>query len=529
MHNNYYFLRQLSTALRQQLTGWQLTTCFSQNKDELILVFVHPDQREKEFYIKASLRSDFCCLSFPSAFQRSRKNTVDLFPAVIGKTIVGVRQFLNDRSFALILAETATPNQYTLVFKMHGNRSNLILFEEEVLIELFNNRLVKDLDLKLNALDRPLSQTYEDFIKVNGNYKMLFPTFGKVLRQYLAELNFENAADQKKWEILRSLTEKLQNPEIYYITLLRGVPVLSLLELGNILEKWDDPLQAIDRFYLLYNKRVTLETEKQKILRQLEKAKVKCEHNITRNAHRLDTIQNATPYDQIADIIMANLHQIPSGAEKVSLFNFYTNTTMPVKLKKDLTPQKNAEIFYKKSKNKKIEIDELHKNLNQKEELLQRILINIHTVQSIDGFRELKRFLKENETVSDKKSKVTVPYRRFTLHGYEVLVGKNAANNDKMLRDYASKDDLWLHAKDVPGSHVIVKQQSGKNIPARVIEKAAQLAGYYSKRKTETLCPVIYTPRKYVRKSKGMPAGQVIVSREQVMMIVPALVQSTEQ
>jgi predicted ribosome quality control (RQC) complex YloA/Tae2 family protein len=85
------------------------------------------------------------------------------------------------------------------------------------------------------------------------------------------------------------------------------------------------------------------------------------------------------------------------------------------------------------------------------------------------------------------------------------------------------KDDLWLHAKDVSGSHVIIKYQSGKNFPKDVIERAAQLAAYNSKRKNESLCPVMVTAKKYVRKRKGDPAGAVVVEREEVIMVEPKL------
>ena len=82
---------------------------------------------------------------------------------------------------------------------------------------------------------------------------------------------------------------------------------------------------------------------------------------------------------------------------------------------------------------------------------------------------------------------------------------------------------MWLHAKDVAGSHVIIKHQSGKNFPKDVIERAAELAAYNSKRRTESLCPVSYTPKKFVRKRKGDAPGLVVVEREQVIMVVPRI------
>jgi predicted ribosome quality control (RQC) complex YloA/Tae2 family protein len=91
-----------------------------------------------------------------------------------------------------------------------------------------------------------------------------------------------------------------------------------------------------------------------------------------------------------------------------------------------------------------------------------------------------------------------------------------------LTQKYSFKDDLWLHAKDVAGSHVLIKYQSGKNFPKEVIERAAQLAAWNSKRKNENLCPVAFTFKKFVRKRKGDPAGTVVVEREEVILVEPA-------
>jgi predicted ribosome quality control (RQC) complex YloA/Tae2 family protein len=106
---------------------------------------------------------------------------------------------------------------------------------------------------------------------------------------------------------------------------------------------------------------------------------------------------------------------------------------------------------------------------------------------------------------------------------YKIWIGKNAQHNDTLTLKYSFKEDLWLHAKDVPGSHVLVKYQSGKKFPKEVIERAAQLAAYNSKRKTDSLCPVAFTPKKHVRKRKGDPAGAVVVEREEVILVEPRL------
>jgi predicted ribosome quality control (RQC) complex YloA/Tae2 family protein len=100
-------------------------------------------------------------------------------------------------------------------------------------------------------------------------------------------------------------------------------------------------------------------------------------------------------------------------------------------------------------------------------------------------------------------------------------MGRNAKNNDVLTLQYAHKEDVWLHARDVSGSHVIIKAQSGTSIPMQVIEYAARIAAYYSQRKNDGLCPVSYTFKKYIRKIKGAAPGSVRMDREEVIMVEP--------
>ena len=93
--------------------------------------------------------------------------------------------------------------------------------------------------------------------------------------------------------------------------------------------------------------------------------------------------------------------------------------------------------------------------------------------------------------------------------------------NDLLTFKYAKKTDFWLHARDVPGSHVIIRNPQNKPIPKPVIERAASLAAYYSKRQHEKLVPVQMTHRKYIRKTKDLSVGQVIVEREEVVIVEP--------
>jgi predicted ribosome quality control (RQC) complex YloA/Tae2 family protein len=187
-----------------------------------------------------------------------------------------------------------------------------------------------------------------------------------------------------------------------------------------------------------------------------------------------------------------------------------------------LSPQKNAELFYKKAKNQHIEIQFLTKAIANKKKTISSIEENIEKLHEVDDLRNLRALIGEPTSRSPKEKKDSLPYFEFEFKSFKIWVGRNAGANDTLTLKYSYKDDLWLHAKDVPGSHVLIKYQSGKKIPKDVIERAAQLAAYHSKRKNESLCPVTVTPKKFVRKRKGDPPGLVVVEREEVILVTPS-------
>ena len=103
----------------------------------------------------------------------------------------------------------------------------------------------------------------------------------------------------------------------------------------------------------------------------------------------------------------------------------------------------------------------------------------------------------------------------------KIWIGKNAKSNDEVTTR-AHKEDVWLHARGVGGSHVVIRMENNKNLPPKnIIKKAAAVAAWNSKARGSSLAPVIYTKRKYVSKPKGAPAGTVRVQREEVEMVEP--------
>lgn len=511
MHNNYYFLRQVSAVLKNRLAGYTLVSCFSQSRDELILEF---NNTKNSFFIKASLLGEFSCLSFPEKFGRARKNSIDLFDQLLMKKVIDVRQFQNERSFAIILEDALM-----LLFKMHGNKSNIVVIHDGKVEDVFKTQLKNDLELEINSLDRPIDWSKEAFVANQANLQKLYFTFGKPVWEFLDDSGFDSKTSEEKWAAFQALLKTLENPR-YHIANVGNTIRLVLMETGHIVKSFDDPLATVNFFSGYYSAEIQKARALQRVLKLLHDEASQSTRNIESASARLSEIGDTDTFKQWGDLIMANLHAIETGTEKITVSNFYDNDLLvDLKLDKQLSAQKNAERFYRKSKNRHIEIDQLNQTLERNKVRLSEAQHKLGLLEQ-GVTSEIAGWLKE-EAEKTEKEKQVIPFYQFEFKGYSIWAGKDAKSNDELTVRWSHKNDLWLHARDVAGSHVIIRWKAGKPFPKDVIEFAASIAAYNSKRKTETLCPVIVTPRKFVRKRKGSAAGEVVVDREEVILVEP--------
>ena len=466
-------------------------------------------------FIKAVFAPSFSCLSFPDVFHRARKNSINLFDEIIGRRVVGVRQFNNERSFAIKLGDN-----FSLLFKMHGNRSNCILFENDSVTSVFNHSIESDFNLVPSKLDRHIDWSLEAFFKNRDRLDLHYFTFGKVVWKYLKDRGFEQQRPEEQWSAIQQVS-KLLDTSTYYIVELEKI-TLSLLPFPNILKEFTDPVQALNHFYSSYTQDEGFTSERNSMLSRLRSSLRASENYYKKSVQRLELLKGPNNYKVWADLIMANLHVIEEKRDKVTLQNFYDeNKPVEVPLKKGLTPQKNAEIYYAKGKKQQTEVAILQQGLVKKEHEIDVLKKQLQDLEMMRDVKTLRAFISAAGITEKNEPEERLPFHEFEFNGFRILVGKNAKSNDVLTMQYGYKEDLWLHAKDVAGSHVLIKHQAGKKIGKDVIERAAQLAAYYSKRKNETLCPVIVTPKKFVRKRKGDPAGMVVVEKEETILVEP--------
>lgn len=515
MHLNFHFLQYLCPELEKAFHGKTIIACYSQNKDELIL---ETEEAEESRFIRAHFLPPQIYLSFPENFQRAKRNSINLFKEIIGEKIVGCKVLNFERAFYFSLSSGRI-----LLFKLHANRSNVLLYEQDSVIplKLFRNGISEDRDLDWKSLDKSYDLSWQNFEKLEGNASQFLPTLGAIPRTWLKERGYPDETLQIKWELMQELLDMLATP-LFSLVDQNGEIKLSLLPNDNSVKSFSNPIQAVNELFYLALVRGNFEKDKNTLLKKYQEQLKRTNSYIQKSSLKLEELRNSPPPSNLADVIMANLHVFQDGKLEAELMDFYTGENIHVKLKPNQKPQDHAASLYRKSKNRKLEWEQLEKTIAAKINQAEILESKIAELNEIEDFRSLKSYKKsQGEDKALQKDEVILPFKTFEFEGFPIWVGKSAQANDEMLRGYTKKDDLWLHARMVPGSHVLIKTSGLKSIPLSVLETAASLAAFYSKNKNESLAPVIHTEAKYVRKVKGSPAGSVVVEKEKVLMVIP--------
>lgn len=503
MYHSYYFLNRLTRSLAEVLPGSSLIDCFSQEKDELVLAFATPEN--EAFYIRADLAQGRGHLSFPDSFSRTRGPSADVFPQLLGGMVQKLVQTQYDRSFVLVFEQGLE-----LVFKLYGGRSNLLLYRNRVLEDVFNHHLKKDLETPFPQ-PQPAPSGYSP--DVEELWKM-YPTFHPDIRDAWLEQIRKGEAGPLAFQ--RFLTQLEGSGPLYLFEKNKKVK-LSFFPSENPLFQSDNPIEIANRFVRLYWQVDQFHKEKDLLQSDLDQRIFESGEMVKRLERQWMEGEEAKSYRLQADVLMAYGQQIEKGQDHVELTDFSGNP-IRIRLKPDLSIPANAERLYKKARGQQQDQNRIEQKIQEwqtRQNQLREVRLALDNCRRLEDLRQF-RYRQEMET----PEQVNLPYHQKFHLGYEIWIGKNAKSNDEMLR-LAHKDDWWLHARSVAGSHVIIRRKKGQTTPLPVQERAAQWAAFYSKGRTEGLCPVMITERKYVRKGKGMAAGQVKVEKEKTILVQP--------
>ncbi len=246
----------------------------------------------------------------------------------------------------------------------------------------------------------------------------------------------------------------------------------------------------------------------------------------------LNQAREAEKYKLYGDLIMSNLYQITKDMAKVNLLNFFSEAqeTIEISLDTQLTPIANAQRYYKlynKSKSALVSIE--HQIIENAQEIqyLEAQADNLEKCTEELEINEIRQELAEQGYIKKKKEgkkKASVPSKPMHFEsssGADIYVGKNNIQNDYLTIKFADPYDTWLHTKEIPGSHVIIKTK-GKQLDDTTLGEAANLAAFYSKAKNGSKVPVDYTIRKNVRKPNGSKPGMVIYENNKTVYIDPS-------
>jgi predicted ribosome quality control (RQC) complex YloA/Tae2 family protein len=247
-----------------------------------------------------------------------------------------------------------------------------------------------------------------------------------------------------------------------------------------------------------------------------------------------DLVRHGDPeeHKRTGDLLLANIATAVRKGNKVRLTDYYADGAPSIEIEVDENHSLQDEVAarfrqYTKAKRAAEEIAERLKQIDRETVNLERRLQQLDTIiqsrdeAALDTFEKPKPAPKVAPKKSAKREKISGVRRYLSTDGYEILVGRAARDNDNLTFRLAQPNDLWMHAGDYPGSHVVVRNPTRKEIPHRTIIEAAQLAGKFSQASEDAKVVVHYTERKFLSKPKGAAPGLVRLSRFRSITVEP--------
>lgn len=240
--------------------------------------------------------------------------------------------------------------------------------------------------------------------------------------------------------------------------------------------------------------------------------------------------EDSDKYRLYGELLTASLHSVQDGRSSAEVLNYYDGTTMNIPLDPRFTAAQNAQRYFKKYGKFRTAIVEKGVQLKETEQeiaYLDSVLTFIDNARTVDDLEDIRAELiengflkKKNARERDRKLKLK-PYEYHTTSGKRILVGRNNRENDLLTFKNAGSRDIWMHTKDIPGSHVILFTE-GEEPTEEDIFEAASIAAWHSKAKLSGQVPVDYVRVKYVKKPNGAKPGYVIFTNNNTVYVTPA-------
>jgi len=277
--------------------------------------------------------------------------------------------------------------------------------------------------------------------------------------------------------------------------------------------------EQLDTYYAEHGGALSLEALREQVRKLYEGRLGRLAASLERLREKEAAYTKGNTLKEYGDILMANLYQIHQGDPWFEGINFYNDEKVRIKLDPHKTPQANAEAYYDQYHKAKTGLKEVVDELQRGEAEQKRLEIELAKLMAEDNPLRLHRALKKERQVLKPEDKKR-PGLTFLRKGWMLIVGRDATENDDLLRHYVKGSDLWLHARDYPGSYVFIKARPGKTVPLDILLDAGNLALFYSKGRNNGEGDLFYTPVKYLRRAKNGPKGMVLPTQERNLHII---------
>ncbi len=456
-----------------------------------------------------------------------KRNVTDFFELLEDKHVVETSLAKYDRLLSIHFED-----DLKLLFKLFGNNANAFLIQNGIIIDAFKNPE----SVKGGEPPKPQTPNFADDItgkaKPKNELTKLNPLLPRNLLPALIEQhNVDDMSVQETKAFTTKITQALeQDPHprvlkngdltLWSAEILRLPTVKSFLKVNN----------AVRFAYRNAVHLRRLHDKKERLLQFLDRSVRKKESQFEQLQQAEKSLERADEYEKYGHLLMANAHKsLDPGAESITLEDIYEeDERVEITLKEGKSIAENAQRYYEKAKSSRKAYEKAKGRLPKVKSQKKQAEKLRDEVNEIDDLYELEDWIKNHTEKleafgygTEEEGQAESPFRKFKVGKYEIWIGKNAKSNDK-LTSHAHKEDIWLHARGVGGSHVVIRMGNESSYPPQnVLLHAAAYAAYYSKAKGMETAPVMYTKRKYVYKPSGAAPGAVAVKKEQVVMVPP--------
>jgi len=327
------------------------------------------------------------------------------------------------------------------------------------------------------------------------------------------------------------------NPQIIYNAQskeLMDFSAVDILQYENMSKSvcFETMSEAVEKFYSGKAIAASLKQKYADVSKIISTNLDRCRKKLQIENETIAKAEKREKYKVYADLIMANLYNIKKGDKQVTLDNFYEEegSKVTITLKEDLTPSENASRLYARYNKEKTAYTETvkqkEKNLSEID-YLESVAEAVAKAETSDEIRQIREELAEQGYIrmrgDDRRKKADKPnpMHFVSSDGYDIYVGKNNKQNDYVTLKLSRPTDIWLHTKDIHGSHVLIKTADAMQVPDRTYEEAGMLAAYYSQARGSATVPVDYTEVYNVKKPSGAKPGMVIYVNYSTMYVTP--------